>query len=193
MGKAETKFNNTALKMNKALFLLLEEKKFKEITVTDICNKAGVNRSTFYSHYDTTQDLLIEAKENFITAFFSGYELKAQQLEYLSKDETNFITEKYLLPYLKFIKKNKKIYKTFIENIKTFNPNDIEKSFIKSVFIPIYKKHNITDETIIAYLARYYLSGINSIIDLWIERDCVDDYKLICEIIIMGVRPNDRN
>ncbi len=193
MSKAETKFNNTALKMNKAMFELIDEKEFKDITVTDICKKANVNRSTFYAHYDTPQDLLIEAKENFIAEFFNGYNLKAQQISRLSKDETNFITEEYLLPYLKFIKKNRKIYKIFIENIKSFNPDNIENMLLKAVFIPIYKKHNITDETIVSYLARYYLNGITSVINLWIERNCIDDYKLICEIIIMGVRPNDRN
>ena len=40
--------------MNSALIELLEEKEFSQITVVDVCKKANVNRSTFYSHYNNT-------------------------------------------------------------------------------------------------------------------------------------------
>lgn len=41
-----------------ALFSLLEEKYFAEITIQDICTRADVNRSTFYHHFDSKFDLL---------------------------------------------------------------------------------------------------------------------------------------
>lgn len=50
MNKFESKYFNTALLMNQALILLLEKKEFEYITVKEICEKAGVNRSTFYLH-----------------------------------------------------------------------------------------------------------------------------------------------
>ena len=48
MNKSESKYYNTACLMDDALILLLEKKDFEYITVKEICNKAGVNRSTFY-------------------------------------------------------------------------------------------------------------------------------------------------
>ena len=60
MNKSESKYFNTAKKMDKALITLLEEKSFGYITVSEICKKAGVNRSTFYLHYENTVDLLNE-------------------------------------------------------------------------------------------------------------------------------------
>ena len=59
MNKSESKYFNTALLMNEALLLLLEKKDYEFITVTEICQKAGVNRSTFYLHYESMDDLLI--------------------------------------------------------------------------------------------------------------------------------------
>ena len=61
MNKSESKYFNTAAKMDEALISLLEKKDFEYITVKEICVLAGVNRSTFYLHNETTRDLLIEA------------------------------------------------------------------------------------------------------------------------------------
>ena len=58
MNKYESKYFNTARLMNEALLLLLENKDYEYITVKEICSKAGVNRSTFYLHYETIDDLL---------------------------------------------------------------------------------------------------------------------------------------
>ena len=47
MNKSESMYYNTALLMDEALLLLLEKKEYDFITVKEICEKAGVNRSTF--------------------------------------------------------------------------------------------------------------------------------------------------
>ncbi len=189
MGKAETKYNNTALKMHQALFDLLETHDFQQITIKQITEKAGVNRCTFYAHYENTYDLLEDTQKTFIQNFFSQYDdfgLTANQIKDLSKEESNFITVKYLLPYLSFIKENKKIYKVYMQNLSVFKSEGVFQAMLKHVFIPIYEKNGITDTTIITYLANYYLMGITSIIMRWLERDCIDDIRLICEIIMIA-------
>jgi len=42
-----------------ALFKLMNEYVYEKITVTDIVNKAGVGRATFYRHFKTKEDVLI--------------------------------------------------------------------------------------------------------------------------------------
>ena len=42
MNKNESKYFNTAIKMDEALISLLEKKDFAYITVKEICDKAGV-------------------------------------------------------------------------------------------------------------------------------------------------------
>ena len=63
MNKSEKKYYNTACLMNQALIELLNKKEYEFITVKEICEKAGVNRSTFYLHYDTIDELLTESIE----------------------------------------------------------------------------------------------------------------------------------
>ena len=43
-----------------ALLELLEEKSLEKITVTQVCSKADVNRSTFYAYYQDVGELLSE-------------------------------------------------------------------------------------------------------------------------------------
>ena len=72
MEKNESKYFYTAQLMNQALILLLEKKDIEFITVTEITKKAGVNRSTFYLHYETIDDLLSETISLSISAAISS-------------------------------------------------------------------------------------------------------------------------
>ena len=47
MNRQESKYQYTASLMDEALLLLLEQKDYDAITVKVVCQKAGVNRSTF--------------------------------------------------------------------------------------------------------------------------------------------------
>ena len=44
--------------MNQALISLMEKQTFDSITIKALCEKAGINRSTFYSHYQNLTELL---------------------------------------------------------------------------------------------------------------------------------------
>lgn len=79
MNKNQSKYFNTAVKMDKALIALLEKKDFEYITIKEVCQTAGVNRSTFYLHYDNTNDLLQETTRYISDGF----------LDYFTVDEKN--------------------------------------------------------------------------------------------------------
>ena len=78
MNRSESKYFNTAERMDRALLELLEEKELTYITVKELCKRAGVNRSTFYLHYETMGDLLAEAVEYMERRFLSYFEPEAQ-------------------------------------------------------------------------------------------------------------------
>ena len=49
--------------MKDAILELMEEKPFAKISVTEVCERADVNRSTFYAHYADTSALLAELED----------------------------------------------------------------------------------------------------------------------------------
>ena len=53
MNRSESRYFATAARMDEAFLTLLAKKDFEYITVKEICEVAGVNRSTFYLHYET--------------------------------------------------------------------------------------------------------------------------------------------
>ena len=90
MNKSESKYYNTALLMDEALLILLETKEFEFITVKEICQKAGVNRSTFYLHYENTSDLLAESIGLINKKFFETFKVNNIDVINSNKEELFF-------------------------------------------------------------------------------------------------------
>ncbi|MGN1060768.1 MAG: TetR/AcrR family transcriptional regulator [Candidatus Coproplasma sp.] len=192
MNRSESKFKHTADKMDGALISLLESKEFSEISIMDICRKANVNRSTFYAHYDNVYDLLRETHRNMINNFLDECNFDSPvdiSDKSVTADDLNFVTPEYLLPYLKYVRKHKRLCKIYADNARTFEVENIDNYMIDALFAPIYARYGITDKKLITYMQKFFLKGIDAIVNEWVRNDCEDDILFICEIITFCVRP----
>lgn len=186
MNKSESKYFNTALLMDEALIALLEVKDLEYITIKEICQKAGVNRSTFYLHYETLSDLANEAMEVVNKRFQSYFEQKAEDLidhiDDMQLKDLVFINKEYLQPYLQFIRDNKKIYRAAFRNPDGMQTHIKYKNFKNYILEPILKRFNVPDEIQKYYIA-YYIEGIIAIVKEWIADDCRDSIESIIDVI----------
>ena len=57
---------NTRDSLGDALVSLIQEKPFETITVAQVLDRAGIGRSTFYTHYRDKSDLLLSDFEDFL-------------------------------------------------------------------------------------------------------------------------------
>lgn len=57
MNFTDLRILKTQERLQNALLELLETKELKEITVKEICDKAGISRNAFYQHYGYKEDL----------------------------------------------------------------------------------------------------------------------------------------
>ena len=186
MNKAESKYFNTAVRFDKALLSLLEKKPFEYITISEICEDAGVNRSTFYLHYENTADLLKEATTYVLDNFASYFSVDMESItsKYANCDlqELNFINEKYLHPYLSFIKENQRLFAAVLSQPTVFESKAIFQRLFDDVFNPILDRfHYPRDEQ--HYVMMFYLNGITAIITEWLKEDCRKNIADISEII----------
>ena len=174
MNKNESKYFNTAKKMNDALITLLETKEFEYISIKEICHIANVNRSTFYLHYSNMNDLLEETIKSLNLSFNSHFNSRENENTIISKDNLEdllLINDDNLIPYLNFIKENKNIYKVLKNHPQLFNANKTyEQMFIK-LFVPIMNRFGL-DEKWHKYLMDFYISGLTSIVLDWVYDDC---------------------
>ena len=180
MYKSRNSFSSSL--MVEALLLLLEKKEYDSITVKEICEKAGVNRSTFYMHYDTKDDLLVETMKYINARLLSDSNYDA--IIPRSNDEKNFnLDEIHLVPYLNTIKELKKIYRVLPHKPHIFKKSNINKELCRNLCDKLLRKYNIkNDEKEFAFA--YFNYGVLAIIDKWVESDCEEDVYKIADLII---------
>ena len=187
MNKNESKYFNTAIKMDEALISILEKKDFAYITVKEICEKAGVNRSTFYLHYENTSDLLSETTKYIIDKHLSYYSIQTNNIslsyDTCEKDELVFITSEYLTPYLTFIKENQRIFKVAIKEFNSMHFESVYEKMFTHIFSPILARFNVPSKEQ-PYIMKFYLMGIFAVVMEWLNDDCVDDINDIIKIIV---------
>ena len=174
MNKNESKYFNTAKKMNDALITLLETKEYEYITIKEICHIANVNRSTFYLHYSNMNDLLEETIKSLNLSFNSHFNSRENENTIISKDNLEdllLINDENLIPYLNFIKENKNIYKVLKNHPELFNANKTYEEMFRKIFVPIMKRFGL-DEKWHKYLMDFYISGLTSIVLDWVYDDC---------------------
>jgi AcrR family transcriptional regulator len=184
MNKSESKYFNTAQLMNQALIQLLEYKDLEYISVKEICEKAGVNRSTFYLHYETISDLVEESIEHITDHFIDLFPKKSsdfvENIKQAPLNELILVREDYLIPYLKAAVKNPNCMKTFsrYSRLKQY------------VFEPIMERFQIPKD-VRNYWTCYYINGIWAIIEEWLKNNCREPVEQIATIIMSCVISKD--
>lgn len=193
MNKSESKYFSTAIKMDEALLQLLNKKDFAYITVKEICEVAGVNRSTFYLHYETLTDLLSESV-SYINKQFLDYMKKDprtffEKLNNCSLDELNLVTPEYLTPYLSYIKQNKRLFATALDNATVLGMDKSYDGLFTYVFSPILDRYGFSKQDK-EYIMEFYIHGIMAIISKWLINDCNDSIEYITCMIQRCVKRN---
>ena len=187
MNKNESKYFRTASRMDEALIALLEKKDFAYITVKEICDTAGVNRSTFYLHYENTSDLLKETTKYILDKHFAYYSPDmsgiTERFANCKLEELLFMKEKHLTSYLTFIKENQRIFKISVKRFHSLNMDEVYGRMFEHIFNPILERFRVPQEKR-AYMIKFYLTGVFAIVMEWLERNCLDDIDTMIEIIV---------
>jgi len=147
--------------IKQAFAQLLNEKDMAKITVTDIVERAGISRGTFYAHYLDVYDLHINIQNNMIEAIDKA--LNTMGIDNIMRDPSAAITLG-----VEFLQTNKDYYKLFV----TSKDGDHLISRIITMLSERYNErigelttqHNA--RVIMCYLT-YTLGGIRSLLMDW--------------------------
>jgi AcrR family transcriptional regulator len=88
-----------------ALLLLMDKKSFKDITVKELAEKAGVDRKTFYRHFESKEDVLRIYTDKISTEYVNEIR-KHQSLTSYSIGLTYFSVLKKHIAFLKKLERN---------------------------------------------------------------------------------------
>ena len=148
----------------KALIELMKEKTFEEIKVSDICNKAMINRSTFYAHYTDKYELLID----FINT------VKDELTSELKKNNNNLNTGEYYIELIRLLldhlDENKEIYNAIMINNRNSIMMDILLNVVNN---DLLNKANGNNNSVIPsdIAAKFYLGGVINIGLEWLQNN----------------------
>ena len=186
MNRSESKYFATAAKMDEAFLALLEKKDFAYITVKEICEAAGVNRSTFYLHYETMADLLSESishiNEQFLFHMKKPPETFIAKLRDCSPDELYLITPEYLIPYLDYIEQHRRLFCTAMENAAVLEMDKSYDRMFRHILAPILDRYGVPQKER-RYIIAFHIHGIMAIISEWLKDDCADSIEYVADLI----------
>jgi len=157
--KNNSRYKMSCEKIETAFLTLILNHKYEDITISQLCKQAEINRSTFYCHYDDINDLIIKIEGKFAKGMATIFNYGQRQ------------THEAFVEMFTFVKENKYFYKAFL-NIPyaTF----AERNIKKEVLINIGNTCNIERSKTfdIYYRATFFGAGIKELCRVWLERDC---------------------
>lgn len=166
----EEKKDLRIVKTKNALYLalvdLMKDKTFEEIKVSEICNKALVNRSTFYAHFDDKYEFLVDFLDTF----------KDSLTSYLDTNKNILNTKEYYMELIKLvlthIEDKKNIYSAIMVNNRNGVMMDIiidvvNKDIRKRVLDLGSTKSSVPADIII----KFYLGAIINVGIDWITEN----------------------
>lgn len=157
--------------LREALFELMREKDINKITVKELCERADVNRSTFYAYYTDIYDLHKKIIKDFFT-LQREFLNKATEILDTKEDITALTVEDFYeitLLYLTYVRENKELFQ-FVFYGQTNSP--IQISFDKVFFSEINKRLPENQKEIFRRSFTFISGGTSALFIRWLLDDC---------------------
>ncbi len=160
-------------KIEKVFISLLQEREIAEISVSEICQKTGLNRSTFYANYLDVYDLADAIRaglEQEVVSLF-GSELSSK---YEGDDWIKLFSH---------IKENPLFYKTYFK-LGYDRIDKVDLTSLAKAYPEMPEKH-------LDYHVEFFKSGFNAIVKKWLAGGCVESPEEMNEILVNEYRRKD--
>ena len=149
----------------------------KDVSVKQLCAAAGINRSTFYQHYNGFGALMDEIYETrfkgLIDLFFSDAQTKAQTP--LSFESFHIICG--------HIYDNRDFYRIFLNTQEAFPISVGFDRLWKETFLPYYHSIGIGDEKIMLHRFICIQAAFTNTVKYWVNNECSISVDEIAEIL----------
>ena len=173
--KSNQRYHDMDIFMKAALLELMKETEFEKITVKRICERAGVNRGTFYSHYTDIYSMWDEAED------YLSKELISITEEWSRRPDSH--KESLFTPYLCYIKEHRYFYRISLANLKNLPIKKTFKPLWEQLVFPQCQRAGITDENELSYYFIAFQSSITMVLRHWIETDCRESEEKLSAIL----------
>lgn len=170
------RYQSTEEKIQRALFSLLRIRRDVNISIKELCYEAGINRSSFYAHYEDINDLMIKTEQNLSSGIAKIFSMHAKW------DGNTFVQ------LFEFLFENRDFYRAyFIAGERMF----MERDFTQ--YTNVVRKNNkaidfdVSEEV---YHMAFFAGGLKALAKSWILNGCVQTPEQMAKILTDEYRIN---
>ena len=150
--------------LKEGLLKLLAKKNIKKISVSELCQTAGINRSTFYNHYGSQFDVLKEMEMDLIEDLNKIWENECEKANWTLKDRATALC--------RYLKENERIFKLIFSNTDTnseFSSMLIGATHVQMIYSRVFpnEKDRQKHDLMITFLT----GGTYDMIRKWLMED----------------------
>jgi AcrR family transcriptional regulator len=154
------------------LLMLLKEKPLEKITVKELCMVAGINRTTFYTHYSDIFDLMRQIKEMMISDVIRHVTSHMRA----SQDDKRAS----LVEYLRYMKSNSQLYLILVEE---FGPDSLRQrawDAAKRCYLNACGRDDRASDFREELMLIYRTYGMTAVIEKWLrDNEPINEYELV--------------
>lgn len=165
--------------IKESLLILLEKKHISKISISELCQKAEINRTTFYRHYETPGDVLQEIALDQIGTF-SEHSALENHMDNLKE---------FVAQLCEFLYQRKDIVKIFIRNYTEPDfmriSQMLSQRFLGSRTV-LYKGKAVDHDTLQLFNA-FFSTGMYALISQWLTKDITKTPEEIADLICCSV------
>ncbi len=178
----------TTDKIKDSLIKLLETTKPDDITVTRLCTEAGVNRATFYYHYDTVQQVFAELENQMETEFLRS--IAASPIKQDGTPEKSF----YVM-FFEFVARNAALCRMILNSPHTGNSSFLTRAMESGRYKVTEMMSQLYPDCPASKIDFYYIfvsHGFLGLLEYWLNsgmRESIDDIAEVGErVSYMGIK-----
>lgn len=154
----------------------LERRPIGKITVREVCEKAKINRSTFYAHYQDVFDVVEKVEKNMA---------KMHHARLMTVFQTGGGFREAMESMFAFVKEYRVFYSLYFGGTSgTSHLIDILNFPFREQVQRIQEsagKYEISEEGVYHY--RFFTAGMTSLLTIWLNRDCRETPAELYEIL----------
>ena len=167
---------DTEKRIHEALFFVIAQE--REPTVGELCERAQINRSTFYRHYLDVVDLMEKTET----------EIQKGLAQVLATDEPEHFER-----LARYVSEYRHFYRIYLKKNMDGSMEDGFQAIWKTRLKPRFLAAGITDERRMLYYFHYVRAGMTTVLRLWLEDGCRETPEEIASILRNSIVRGEEN
>lgn len=175
-------WERTHRRIAQAVFALWSKKPINKITVNEVCQIVGINRSTFYEHFDSIYAVSDETGADVYNVLLTFFYPETGKF-YLSNN-----VKDGAIHFLKMIKADQSFYRIYFAqmNVLPFgHEEELYQRLYDALVEPYHQRHPELTNLELDYMLSAFESSIAMILRQWTQSDFKDPESSLARVITM--------